>query len=68
MAYGRAGMGMIVYKENYWRQLDGSDGNCIKEINQLLTSLGRVSSSLLSIPIQLLVTGCTVLYTTLYKT
>ena len=55
---------MIVSKENCWRRPDGSDRNCIEEINQLLTSLGQVSSSLLSIPAQLLITG----YTTLYKT
>lgn len=45
-----------------------SERNHSKEINQLLENIGRDSSSLLPIPAQLLVTGHTVLYTTVHKT
>jgi len=59
---------MIVGKVSHRRLLDGSERNCIEEIGQLLTNLGRVSCRLQSTPTQLLITGDTVLYTTVHET
>ena len=59
---------MIVGKASRRGLLDGSERNCTEEVDQLFTNLGWVFSRLLSVPTELLITGRTVLYTSVHET